>query len=84
VFTKYDQFLRNVEIDLEDSKDEDPSIDVSNDAKARAAKEIFKEHYLGPLGKSVPWVRLRGGFRVKFLSKILMFIDSHEQGSGTL
>ncbi len=84
VFTKYDQFLRNVGIDLEDRHDEDRSIEVSKEAKERAAKEIFKGHYLGPLGKGVPWVRLRGGFRVKCLGKILMSFDSYGQASGTL
>jgi len=66
VFTKYDQFLRNVEIDMED---EDPSIDLSEEAKGKAAKELFEEHFLGPLGEGVPWVRMRGGFRVKCLDK---------------
>jgi len=55
VFTKFDQFLRNVEIDLED---EDPSIDpdLSEEAKEKVAKEIFEEHFLDPLGDGVPWV----------------------------
>ncbi len=81
MFTKYDQFLRNVEIDMED---EDQSIDLSEEAKKKAAKEIFEEHFLDPLGKGVPWVRLRGGFRVKFLDKLLMFFDSYEQARGTM
>ncbi len=67
VFTKYDQFLRNVEIDMEDK---DPSIDLSEVAKEKAAKEIFEEHFLDPLGESVPWVRLRGGVRVKMPRQI--------------
>jgi len=81
VFTKFDQFLRNVEIDIED---EDPSIGVSEGAKEKAAKEIFQEHFLDPLGEGVPWVRLRGEFRVKFLDKLLMFFNSYEQARGTL
>ncbi len=60
VFTKYDQFLRNVAIDLEDRNYEDPSIDVSKEAKEKEAKEIFDKHFLGPLGEGVPWVRLQG------------------------
>ncbi len=83
VFTKYDQFLRNVEIDLEDNR-EDPSIDVTEEAKKKAAKEIFEEHFLGPLGDSVPWVQLKGGFGVKCLVNILIFLDSHEPARGTL
>jgi len=67
VFTKYDQFFRNVTIDLEDCNDKDPSIDVSKEAKKKAAKEIFEEHYLGPLEEGIPegipWVQMRGGFQ---------------------
>jgi len=84
VFTKYDQFLRNVEIDLEDRHYEDPSIDASKEAKETAAKGIFEEHYLGPLGEGVPWVTLRGGFRIKYPGNILMCFDSYEQARGTL
>ncbi len=84
MFTKYDQFLRDVEIDLEDRNYEDPSIDVSKEAREKAAKEIFEEHFLGPLGEGVPWVRLRGGFRVNWLASILMFFDSHEPARGSL
>ncbi len=62
---KYDQFLRNVRIDLEDLHDKDPCIDISKEAKEKAAKELFEEHYLGPLGEGTPWVRLRGKFRVE-------------------
>ena len=51
MFTKDDQFWRNIKIDLED---EDPSIDVSKEAKEKAAKERFKEHFLDPLGEGVP------------------------------
>jgi hypothetical protein len=67
VFTKYDQFLRNVGIDLEDRNDEDPTVDISEEAQEKAAKEIFQEHYLGPLGEDVPWVRFEGEFVVKCL-----------------
>ncbi len=84
MFTKYDQFLRNVEYDLEDQHVEDPSIDVSKAAIEKAANEIFEEHYLGPIGEGVPWVRLRGAFRVKCLGEIQMFFDSYEQARGTL
>ncbi len=64
MFTKYDQFLINVGIDLEDRNYEDPSIDVSEEAKEKVAKEIFEEHFLGPLGKGTPWARLQGELRV--------------------
>ncbi len=58
VFTKYDQFLRNVTIDLQDCNYYDPSIDASKEAKEKAAKEIFEEHFLRPLGEGIPWVRM--------------------------
>ena len=66
MFTKYDQFLRNIVIDLEDRNYEDPSIDVSKEAKEKATKETFQEHFLYPLGEGVPWVQLRGGFTGRF------------------
>ncbi len=84
MFTKHDQFLRNVAIDLEDRHDEDPSIDVSKEAKETAAKEIFEEHFLKPLGEGTPWVQMQGGFRIKYSGNILIFFDSHEQERGTL
>ncbi len=83
VFTKYDQFLRNVEIDLEDHY-EGQSIDVSKEEIETTAKEIFEEHFLGPLGEGVPWVQLRGRFRLKYPGNILIFFDSLEQARGTL
>jgi len=70
--------LRNVGIDLEDHHDEDPSIDVSKEAKETAAKEIFEEHFLGSLSEDIPWVQMRGGFRIKFPGNILIFFDSYE------
>jgi len=76
--------LRNVGIDLEDRHDEDRSINVSTKAKAREAKKIFKEQFLGPLGEGIPWVKLRGGFRIKYPGNILIFFDSHEQARSTL
>jgi len=84
VFTKHDQFLRNVIIDLEDRHYEDPSVDVSKEAKEAAVKEIFEEYFLRPLGEGVPWVQLRGEFRIKYLCNILMFFDSNEQARGTV
>ncbi|KAH8995784.1 hypothetical protein EDB86DRAFT_2804379 [Lactarius hatsudake] len=51
VFTKYDQFRRNVQIHLEDFGSLDDNVfDV--------ADKQFKEHYLGPLGDDIRWVRL--------------------------
>ncbi len=84
VFTKYDQFLRNVGIDLDDCNYEDPSIDVSKQAKEKAAKEIFIEHYLGPLAEGTPWVRMGGGLRVRYMVSMLMFFGSYEPTRGKL
>ncbi|KAH9054929.1 hypothetical protein EDB87DRAFT_1814232, partial [Lactarius vividus] len=50
VFTKYDQFRRNVKIDGDDYGNTD---DVSEVAEKR-----FQEHYLRPLGDHVRFVRL--------------------------
>ena len=62
VFTKYDQFLRNVEMHLVDYPDEYPDSNVS-----KVAEKQFEEHYLHPLGDDVRFVQLQSGFRVKCL-----------------
>ena len=59
MFTKYDQFLRNVEMHLLDY----PS-DYLNSSVSEAAKIQFEEHYLHPLGDDVRYVQLESGFRV--------------------
>ncbi|KAI9447334.1 hypothetical protein BJY52DRAFT_1206550 [Lactarius psammicola] len=51
VFTKYDQFLRNVQIHLEDYGNPDDNI-------SDVAEKQFQEHYLHPLGDDVRFVRL--------------------------
>jgi len=76
--------LRNVAIDLADRNYEDTSIDLSKEATENAAKVIFEEHFLGPLGEGVRWVSLRGEFRVKCVNIVLIVFDSYEQGWGTL
>ena len=53
VFTKYDQFLRNVTMDVSD----DPDKYLGRSASA-VANELFQEHYLGPLGDDVAYVQL--------------------------
>ena len=61
VFTKFDQFLRNVEMHLVDYPDEHPP-----DSKvSEVAEERFREHYLRPLGNEVRFVRLESRFGVK-------------------
>ena len=52
LFTKYDQFLFNVEMDVWDDPDKYPG-EVSEEAEKR-----FQEHYLRPLGDKARYVRL--------------------------
>ena len=53
VFTKYDQFLHNVKMDVLDDPDK-----YVNKSVSEVAKEQFEEHYLCPLGDDVGYVRL--------------------------
>ncbi|KAF8256781.1 hypothetical protein EI94DRAFT_190853 [Lactarius quietus] len=53
VFTKYDQFLCNVEMDMFDEPDKYPDGDVY-----QVAEKLFQDHYLHPLGDDVKYVRL--------------------------
>ena len=66
VFTKYDQFLRNVKIHLED-------FGKINDDVSGVAGRQFKEHYLHRLG-GVRFVRLESTFCIKFGSRVLMLL----------
>ena len=58
VFTKYDQFLRNVEMHLVDFPSGYPDSNVFE-----VAEKQFQEHYLHPLGDDVRFVRLESRFR---------------------
>ena len=53
VFTKYDQFRRNVAMDVFDYPDKYPDGNVS-----QAVEKQFQEHYLHPLGDNLRYVRL--------------------------
>jgi hypothetical protein len=57
VFTKYDQFLLNVEMHLVDYPNEYPDSNVSE-----VAEKQFQEHYLCPLGNDIRYVRLESKF----------------------
>ena len=57
VFTKHDQFLRNVKMYLEDYGN--PGDNVSD-----AAERLFKEHYLSHLGAGARFVRLESALGV--------------------
>jgi hypothetical protein len=52
VFTKYDQFKRDISCKLED-EDRDPSTDLEDEAES-----MFQQHYLAGLGGTPPFVRL--------------------------
>ncbi|KAF8272797.1 hypothetical protein EI94DRAFT_1677526 [Lactarius quietus] len=54
VFTKYDQFLRNIGMHLADYPDEYPDRNVSE-----VAEELFQEYYLHLLGEDFRYVRLQ-------------------------
>ena len=60
MFTKYDQFLINVEMLLFDYPEEYPDSNVSE-----VAEKIFHEHYMHPLGGNIKFVQLKSGFRVQ-------------------
>ena len=62
VFTKYDQFLRNVRMDMLD----DPDLYLDRSV-SEVAKERFEEHYLHPLGDDVRYVRLESELQVNWL-----------------
>ncbi|KAF8258813.1 hypothetical protein EI94DRAFT_1753446 [Lactarius quietus] len=57
LFTKYDQFLYNVEMDVTDEPENYPDGDLSQKLSAEVKKR-FRDHYLGPLGSDAKYVRL--------------------------
>jgi hypothetical protein len=69
VFTKYDQFLYNVEMDVLDDPEEYPDRSVSE-----VVEQVFQEHYLGPLGDSIGYVRLESELQVICQSQMLTII----------
>ena len=69
MFTKYDQFLFNVEMDVFDDPDKYTDVDVSQEAEKR-----FQEHFLRPLGDNVRYVRLKSRFGVIYQCYVLMLL----------
>ena len=72
MFTKFDQFLRNVGMHLVDFPNEYPP-----DSKVpEVAEEQFQKHYLRPLrneqGKDVAFVRLESGFGIKYQGYLML------------
>ena len=56
VFTKYDQFKRNIKMKLED-EDRDPERYLDSEAE-----NIFKQHYLASLNGPPPFIRLESEY----------------------
>jgi hypothetical protein len=52
VFTKYDQFKRDISFKLED-KGRDPRTDLEDEAES-----VFQKQYLASIGRTLPFVRL--------------------------
>ena len=70
VFTKYDQFLHNVKMDVLDDPEEYPDRSVSE-----VAEQVFQEHYLCPLGDDVRYVRLESELQVICQGQMLMSFE---------
>jgi hypothetical protein len=79
VFTKYDQFLRNVEMQVLDYPEEYLDGNVSE-----AAGKLFQEHYLDPLGDDVKYVQLESGSRVLCQDFMLMMSGRDAQAERAL
>ena len=70
VFTKYDQFIRDVKFDVLDYPEK-----YLNRSVSEVAEQQFQEHYLRPLGDDVRYVRLASGFTLKRQGYILTFFN---------
>ena len=74
MFTKYDQFLRNVKMDVSDLY---PDRSVSEVVKQR-----FEEDYLHPLGCDIVYVQLGSESHVIFQGHMLIYLEEmHINGS---
>ena len=74
MFTKYDQFLRNVKMDVSDLY---PDKNVSE-----VAKERFEEHYLHPLDDDVVYVQLESKWHIICQGHMLIVLEEmHINGS---
>ena len=70
VFTKYDQFLHNVKMDVFDDPDKYPDRSVSE-----VAEQVFQEHYLCSLGDGIVYVRLESELQVICQGHMFMLFD---------
>ena len=75
VFTKYDQFLFNVEMDVSDDPDK-----YLNRSVSEVAEELFQEHYVYPLGDNASYVWLESKSQAIREGDMLMFFErnAHE------
>ena len=76
MFTKYDQFRRNVEMDVSDYPDRYPDSNAS-----QVAEKQFQEYYLRPLGDDVNYVRLQSMFGAIYQGHMLILFgrNAHER-----
>ena len=92
VFTKYDQFVRNVKIHLEDYGDSDDNesevaeekvYEVTEEKVYEVAEKQFQEHYIEPLGyNNDGYVRLESGLGSRILSCTnVSFAEMHRRTS---
>ena len=76
VFTKCDQFLRNVKMHLEDYGNPDDNL-------SDAAERQFNEHYLAHLGDGARFVQLESPFSIKYGGHSLIFCYRNAQNRST-
>ena len=77
VFTKFDQFLRNVKMYLEDYGNPDDNL-------SDAVESQFNEHYLTHLGEGARFVQLESPFSIKYGGRALIRCDRNAQDRNTL
>jgi hypothetical protein len=70
VFTKYDQFKREVKMKLEDQQHHGPGTDFDAEVEKH-----FNEHYLANLGESPPFVRLESEDFLNELACTTLIVD---------
>ena len=70
VFTKYDQFLRNVRMDVLD----DPHLYLDRSV-SEVAKEQLQEHYVHPLGDDIRYVQLESELQAICQGHMLMPLE---------
>ena len=69
VFTKFDQFKRNIKMQLEDEgRDQETHIETE-------VKSVFDRHYLGNFSEPPPFVRLESEDFLRQFAPILMLVQ---------